>query len=76
MIFFRDYSFLLSDVKKKAKHGEGLKIITPKQRFEKLPIPLEQVKAGDVTENLLNEINKSHILCIKQKKLLKKYTTI
>ena len=67
---------MLSDAKKKAKHVEGLKILTPKQRFQRLPIPLEQVKAGDVTENLLNEINKLHILCIKQKKLLKKYTTI
>ena len=29
--FFRDYSFLLSESEYKAKHGEGLKILTSKQ---------------------------------------------
>ena len=42
--------------KKKAKHVEGLKILASKQSFQRLPIPLEQVKPGYVTENLLNEI--------------------
>ena len=36
------------------------------------PIALAQVKAGNTCEKLLNEIKKSHILCIKQTKSLKK----
>ena len=44
-----------------------------------LPIALAQVKAGNTSEKLLNEIihsNKLYILCIEQKKLLKIYITI
>ena len=33
-----------------------LKILTPKQMFQRLPIVLAQVKAGNNSENLLNEI--------------------
>ena len=34
----------------------GLKILTPKQLLQRLPIALSQVKAGNDSENLLNEI--------------------
>ena len=40
------------------KHGTGLKILTPKQMLQKLPIALAQVKADDNSERLLNEIRK------------------
>ena len=33
-----------------------LKILTPKQMLQRLPIALSQVKAGNNSENLLNEI--------------------
>ena len=33
-----------------------LKILTPKQMLKRLPIALAQVKAGNNSENLLNEI--------------------
>ena len=36
--------------------GKGLKILTPKQMLQRLPIALAQVKAGNNPENLLNEI--------------------
>ena len=45
--FFRDYSFLLSEAKYKAKHGKELEILTPKQMLQRLPIALAQVKAGN-----------------------------
>ena len=32
----------------------GLKIITPKQMLQRLPIALAQVKAGNNSESLLN----------------------
>ena len=43
--------------------------------LQRLPIALAQVKAGNSSQNLLNEIRQIIIYCINQKKLLKKYTT-
>ena len=40
----------------KSTTGTGLKILTPKQLLQRLPIALSQVKAGNDSENLLNEI--------------------
>ena len=58
--FFRDYIEMLSDAKYDAKQNEtkgtGLKILTPKQMLQRLPIALAQVKASNNSENLLNEI--------------------
>ena len=45
--FFRDYSFWLSKAKYKTKYGEGLKILTPKQMLQRLPLAPAQVKAGN-----------------------------
>ena len=57
---FRDYIEMLSDAnydtgKNEAK-GTGLKVLTPKQLLQRLPIALAQVKAGNNSESLLNEI--------------------
>ena len=58
--FFRDYIEMLSDANYDAKQNEtkgtGLKILTPKQMLQRLPIALAQVKAGNNSESLLNEI--------------------
>ena len=61
----------MSEAKYKTKYGEGLKILTPKQMLQKLPIAFRQAKAGDTSENSLNEIRQ-----IDQKKLLRKYITV
>ena len=48
---FRDFTEMLSDAKYEAKQNETkrtrLKILTPKQMLERLPIALAQVKAGN-----------------------------
>ena len=49
-------------------------ILTYKQILQKLPTALAQVKAGNNSESLLNEIRKMFILCINQNKSLKKDT--
>ena len=36
--------------------GKGLKILTPKQMLRRLPITLAQLKAGNNSEKLKNEI--------------------
>ena len=59
---------MVSEAKHKATKGKGLKILTPKQMLQRLPIPLAQVKPGNNLESLLNEIRQLFILCISQKK--------
>ena len=39
----------------------GLEMLTSKQLFQRLPIFLAQVKAGNVSEDILNEIRQ--IIC-------------
>ena len=56
--------------------SKGHKTLTPKQTLQRLPIALTQVKAGNTSENHQMKSIKSYILCIEQKKLLKKYITI
>ena len=38
----------------KEKQEKGLRVLTPKQMLQRLPIELAQVKAGNISENLLN----------------------
>ena len=52
-----------------------LKILTPKQTLQRLPIAFAQVKGGNTSENLLNEIRQI-IFSSYRIKLLKAYTTI
>ena len=59
--FYDDYSLMVSEAKTKSKQnnttkGTGPKIFTPKQMLQRLPIALVQVKTGNNSENLLNEI--------------------
>ena len=54
--FYHDYSSMMSEAKYRATKGKGLKILTPKQMLQRLPIALTQVKAGNNPERLLNEI--------------------
>ena len=57
---FNKYSSIVSEAKYKTKYAEGLKILTPKQMLQILPIALAQVKSSKISENLLNEIG--HII--------------
>ena len=74
--FFRDYIEMLSDAKYDAKQdetkGTGLKILTPKQMLQRLPIALAQVKAGDNFESLLNEIRQIVYSLYQSKQITKK----
>ena len=61
----------------KAANGEGLKILTPKQILQRLPIAVAHVKTGNTQKYLINEIRQViYILCIKQINLLKMNITI
>ena len=54
--FYDDYSSMMSEAKYRATKGKGLKILAPTQMLQRLPIALTQVKAGNKSESLLNEI--------------------
>ena len=53
---FNDYYEIVSEAKYETKYGEGIKILISKEILQKLPIVFAQVKAGNISENLLNEI--------------------
>ena len=62
----------MSEAKTKATKGTGLKILTPKQMLQRLPIALAQVKAGNTSENLLNEIRQIIYSLYRAKEITKK----
>ena len=55
--------------------GTGLKILSPKQVLQRLPIALAQVKAGNNPESLLNEIRQV-VYSLYQSKKKKVYNNI
>ena len=61
-----------SEAKYKSKHGKGLKILTPKQMFQRLPIALSQEKAGNRSENLLIEIRQILYSLYQEKEVTKR----
>ena len=69
---FNDYSSVVSEAKYKTKYGEGLKILTPKQMLQKILIALPQVKAGNASVNLLNEIKQIIYSLYRAKEITKK----
>ena len=56
----------------KSTTGEGLKILTPKQLLQRLLIALTQVKAGNNSESLLNEIRQIVYSLYQSKEITKK----
>ena len=56
----------------KSTTGTGLKILTPKQMLQRLPISLAQVKAGNNSESLLNEIRQIVYSLYHSKQITKK----
>ena len=74
--FFRDYIEMLSDAnydsRKNETEGKGLKILTPKQMLQRLPIVLAQVKASNNSESLLNEIRQIVYSLYQSKQITKK----
>ena len=63
-------------VSKESQKGEGanetLKILTPNQMLKRLPIALAQVKAGNNSESLLNEIRQIVFSLYRSKEITKK----
>ena len=58
--------------KKNEIKGAGLKILTSKQLLQRLPIALAQLKAGNNSESLLNEIRQIVYSLYQSKQITKK----
>ena len=56
---------------KQNQSGKGLKILTPNQMLSRLPISLAQLKAGNNSEKLKNEIRQLLYSLYRSKKLTK-----
>ena len=75
---FKDYTKMMLDAGYDAKQNEteqdrtGLKILTPEQMLQRLPIAPIQVKLGNDSENLLNEIRQIVRSLYQSKELTKK----
>ena len=56
----------------KVSDHSNLKILAPKQMIQRLPIALAQVKVGNTSENLLNEIRQIIYSLYRAKEITKK----
>ena len=72
--FIEDYGPTILEAKKlaRAQEGTGLKILTPNQMLKRLPIALAQLKAGNNSESLLNEIRQIVYSLYRSKEITKK----
>ena len=71
--FIEDYGSMILKAKRLAKQeGTGLKILTPKQMLQRLPIALAKIKAGNNSESLLNEIRQIVYSLYQSKEIIKK----
>ena len=58
--------------KESQQEGEGLKMLAPNQMLKRLPIALAQIKAGNNSESLLNEIRQILYSFYRSKEITKK----
>ena len=72
--FIEDYVSMIFEAKKLVREheGTGLKILTPNQMLKRLPIAPAQVKAGNNSESLLNEIRQIVYSLYRSKEITKK----
>ena len=80
--FIEDYGSMIIDAGRLAKEeqkgteaskmSERVKILTPNQMLKRLPIALAQVKAGNNSESLLNEIRQIVYSLYRSKEITKK----
>ena len=71
----QDKKLLINKSKQDETKRTGLKILTPKQMLQRLPIPAAQVKAGNNSESLLNEIRQIVCFLYQSKQITKKVYT-
>ena len=74
-IIIQDYGGMILEARDQAleeQFGKGFKILTPNQMLKRLPITLAQIKAGNNSESLLNEIRQIVYSLYRSKEITKK----
>ena len=70
---FNDYAKNVSrNIYESKQKGTGLKLLKPNQMLKRLPIALAQIKAGNNSESLLNEIRQIVYSLYRSKEITKK----
>ena len=69
---FNDYAKNMSKNIYESKQGTGLKILSPKQIIQRLPVLLSDIFAGNNLESLLNEIRQIVCSLYQSKEITKK----
>ena len=71
--FIEDFGSMILEAKRTVRQeGEGLKILTLNQMLKRLPIAFAQIKAGNNSESLLNEIRQIVYSLYRSKEITKK----
>ena len=73
--FIHDYGSMILEAKNQAieeQYGKGLEILTPNQMLKRLPTALAQIKSGNNSESLLNEIRQIVYSLYRSKEITKK----
>ena len=69
---FNNYAKNMSKNIYESKQATGLKILSHKQMLQRLPVALAQIKAGNNSESLLNEIRQIVYSLYRSKEITKK----
>ena len=72
MIILQNSSFNTKEMAVEEQGGTGFEILIPKQMLQRLPVVLAQVKAGNNSESLLNEIRQIVYSLYQLKQITKK----
>ena len=72
MVYKAFESGIFQKLEESQQEGERLKILTPSQMLKRLPIALAQVKAGNNSESVLNEIRQTVYSLYRSKEITKK----
>ena len=74
--FIKDYGSVILEARSLAieeeRKGKGLKMLAPNQMLKRLPIALAQIKAGNNSQSLLNEIRQIVYSLYRSKEITKK----
>ena len=70
---YNEYAKKMSrNIYESKQKGTGLKVVTPNQMLKRLAIAVEQIKAGNNSENLLNEIRQIVYSLYRSKEIIEK----
>ena len=70
---FNDYAKNMSKyIYESKQEGAGLRIIVSKQMFQRLPLLLSEISAGNNSESLLNEVRQIVYSLYRSKEIIKK----